>query len=174
MMRKAMTFLPHQRRNIEHNLYCPHCGNTHQWHIDVRLLHRIEIDDGSVMLKLDAMQSSRVLSAIERHLLRLLDKSHVRSRPIFRCANCHNIELDTMENNLDTCYNVGCPGCFHCGNWIDEDDLRRLCIECIEENNGIIDEDFCYQHCPHFDYGLEEVRQHYGIALQQLVGDAGY
>ena len=75
---------------------------------------------------------------------------------------------------IDACYNMGCPGCFHCGQYIDESELRDACLSCIRDNSGNVDEDFCFSSCPHYDYGLEEVRQHYGIALEELIDEAGY
>ncbi len=42
-MRKVKTFDPEKRWHIEDNFYCSYCGNTHQWQIDVRLRHIVEL-----------------------------------------------------------------------------------------------------------------------------------
>jgi hypothetical protein len=156
------------------NLYCYYCGNKHQWHIDLRLLHYIKVENGSIIVKLDQDQTSKVLNAVNKKLDTMLDKNSERTRPIFRCANCSNPDLDTIANVLETCGNVGCPGCMHCQYWIEEEEMRTMCLECISENSGEVDEEFCYNFCPHYDFGLEDVRQHYAVTLIELIREAGY
>jgi hypothetical protein len=156
------------------NLYCYCCGNKHQWQIDLRLIHTVIVDEGNILIELDSGQTTRVLSSIERNLQLWLEKSSTRIRSIFHCAMCHNDELETRENALENCYNVGCPGCVHCENYIDIDEMKEICIRCIQEYDGDLDDDYCNSCCPHFDYGLEPVRQHYNVTLDELIKEAGY
>jgi len=173
-MREATVYQPEDRRSIERNLYCPYCGNTNQWQIDVRLWHDVRLEFGGISVALDADRTHRVLSRVECHIDRMASLSSDSKRPFLHCANCSNAALDMHEQMLEMCYNTGCPGCFHCGNWIDEDDLRESCLACIRQNNGEVDDEHCFTMCPHYDYGLEEVRQHYAITLQELISAAGY
>ena len=173
-MREATVFQPENRRNIERNLYCPHCGNTNQWQIDLKLMHKLQLESGGITISLDRSRVDKVLSAISRHIERMVILSEDSNKPFLHCANCSNASLDLHQQMLEMCYNAGCPGCFHCGNWIDEQDVRDTCLACIKNNDGDVDEDHCFTMCPHYDYGLEEVRQHYAITLQELKSDAGY
>jgi hypothetical protein len=141
--------------------------------MDIRVKHIITINAEALTCEIDRDKSYRLLNAIERNVSRMLWLSNENVRPMFRCGNCGNAELDTHENVLETCYNVGCPGCFSCGNYIDEDEMRDLCYSCIADNAGEVDDEFCFNQCPYYDYGLEEVRQHYNVTLAELSRDAG-
>jgi len=173
-MREAIIYQPDARRSIEKNLYCPYCGNTNQWQIDLRLLHNLQLESGGISIALDPGRANKVIDAISRHIERMVFLSEDGNRPFLHCANCSNADIDLQEAIVEMCYNTGCPGCFHCGNWIDESDVRDSCLACIKDNDGDVDEDHCYTMCPHYDYGLEEVRQHYAITLQELKSSAGY
>ena len=173
-MREVKVFGPEERRDAINNLYCHYCGNTNQWQIDLGLRHVVECLDNGLAIEVDNKRTRKVLAAIEKNISRMLDRSISGNRTILHCANCGNAELDMHDNAIETCYNLGCPGCFHCGNWIEEDLLRELCEECIKQNSGDVDEEYCFTMCPHYDYGLEQVRQHYAITLTELIRDAGY
>ena len=173
-MREVKTYQPDQRRDIENNLYCPYCGNTHQWMMDIRLRHNLSKTSDGFVIEMDEKTASRLLQAISRNIARMLDHSLEQSRSLFHCANCGNAELDLYGNAIETCWNLGCPGCFHCGQYISEDELRDACLACITDNSGNIDQDYCFSSCPHYDYGLEDVRQHYGISLEEFIDEAGY
>jgi len=173
-MREIKTYDPAMRRDLQDNLYCPYCGNTHQWKIDIRLKHNIQRSSEGYIVELDETMAQRLLTAISRNIGRMLDRSVEREHPFFHCGNCGNAELDRYGLMIDACYSMGCPGCFHCGQYIDECDLHEACVACIRDNSGNVDEDFCFSSCPHYDYGLEEVRQHYSISLEELIDEAGY
>ena len=173
-MREIKTYDPDQRRNLEDNLYCPYCGNTNQWMIDIRLKHNLLRTQEGYVVELDETMTNRILEQIARNLSRMLDRSIEREHPIFHCANCGNAELDRYGLMIEACWNLGCPGCFHCGQYISENELRDACLECIQSNSGDVDQDFCFSSCPHYDYGLEEVRAHYSITLEELISEAGY
>jgi len=79
-----------------------------------------------------------------------------------------------QERLLDYCWQMGCPGCEICGNYISEEELRSLCNECILGRNGEITEDECSYLCPYHDDGLEQVRMHYDITLDDLKRDLDY
>lgn len=168
-MREATVFLPENRRSVEKNLYCPYCGNTNQWQIDLRLMHSAILESGGISVTIDEVRTKKVLTAINRHIDRMVFLSSDSNKPFLHCANCNNAALDMHEQMLEMCYNTGCPGCFHCGQWIDEQTVRDTCSSCIADNFGQVDEDFCFSMCPHYDYGLEEVRQHYSITLAELI-----
>ena len=136
-----------------------------QWQIDVKLRHKLHVRCGDAIVSLDEIEAGKVTKIIGS-----IDDDNDK----IRCANCNNAELDDVANALQCCHDSGCPGCFHCGRWIDEDELRDRCHRCIIENYGVVDEDFCYRRCPHYDFGLGEVRQHYGISLEELIHDAGF
>ena len=65
-------------------------------------------------------------------------------------------------------------GCWHCGNWIDEEELLDLCTECITDKKGQITEDDCDGLCPNSDFGLREVMWHYNLTLQKIKQNLGY
>jgi hypothetical protein len=173
-MREAAIYEPEVRRQVERNLYCPHCGNTNQWQIDLRLFHNLQLESGGISIMLDRSRVDKVLDAINRHIERMVFLSEDNDRPFIHCANCSNASLDLHQQMLEMCYNSGCPGCFHCGNWIEEKEVRDTCVSCIQDHSGSVDEDFCFSSCPHYDYGLDQVRQHYNITLQELKSMAGY
>ena len=173
-MREATIYQPEVRRNIPNNVYCPYCGNTNQWQIDLRLLHNLQMGPGGIEIALDQNKAEKFLSSVQRHIDRMVFLSSDSKKPFLHCANCSNSDIDVQEAILEMCYNTGCPGCFHCGNWIDESDVRDSCLACIKDNDGDVDEDHCFTMCPHYDYGLEEVRQHYNITLDELKTLAGY
>ena len=165
-MREVKIFQPGDRREAINNLYCHYCGNVNQWQMDVRMRHTIVVESNGIAVALDEQRAKKLLCAIERNVSRILYRSESTEKPLFKCANCGNAELDMHENAVETCYNLGCPGCFDCGSWIDEEYLRELCEACIKDNAGEVDEEHCFNMCPHFDYGLEQVRQHYAITLE--------
>ena len=171
-MKSPRVFMPEERRNVANNLFCHYCGNTNQWQMDVRVLHKIIGGTDGISCEFDMDKVNKLLNAVERNMARMLERSNDRIRPLFHCANCGNAELDTHESAVETCGYTGCPGCFSCGNFIDEDEMRELCLTCIADNAGEVDEEFCYNQCPWFDYGLEDVRQHYAVTLDDLIKEA--
>jgi len=167
-MRKVKTFDPHQRRHLEDNFYCSYCGNTNQWQIDVRLRHIVEIVPDGFSVILDENKAKRLSNALQGFVRRNIDENR------FRCANCGNTEIDYHYCYLESCWNTDCPGCFHCGNYIEKDLLISLCEDCINKHNGDITEDDCVTLCEHYDFGLSEVREHYNINLESLKRGLGY
>ena len=174
MARDARYFEPHERRYVENNLFCPFCGNTHAFSIDLRLRHKVECQAGQLSVSLEK-RIKKVLHAIESNISKIIDKGFDRGKPVIKCANCNNDEcVDLQERILDWCWQMGCPGCFYCGSWIEEEYLKELCSECIIERNGKIKEEDCSSLCLNYDDGLVQVRDHYGITLQELKEDLGY
>ncbi len=173
-MRDVKLFEELDRRDIANNLYCYYCGNTNQWQMDIRVQYIVENADDGIAFQMDPVRSKRILDAVQRNVNRMINHSNIDTKPIFHCANCGNDELEVFEAMQENCWNMGCPGCDHCCNWIDEDELRNLCSSCIEHHQGKVDEDHCFNLCPHYDFGLEQVRQHYAITLDELIREAGY
>jgi len=169
-MRDVKVYELEERRYVTNNLYCYYCGNTHQWQIDLRLKHVIEHGADGLIISLDESRSSKIFHNITKNIYCLLEKS----KPVFRCANCHNSCFEIQERMLDSCYYLECPGCFHCGNWIEKDWLIELCTECIHNKKGIITEDDCRTFCQYYPDGLGEVRDHYDISLEKLKYELGY
>jgi len=114
------------------------------------------------------------VQAIHDNIERMLDRSTENALGIFKCTNCDNGELDFHERLLEICLWNGCPGCWWCGQWLEKEELTEMCSECIKSKQGHIYEDDCFNLCPHSDFGLEEVRRHYGFTLKGLKADLGY
>jgi hypothetical protein len=167
-MRKVKTFDPEQRRYIEENFFCGYCGNTNQWQIDVKLKHIVRCFPDGFTVTLDEKRVKRIKDAIQGFVRRRLDENR------FRCANCGNTEIEYHEYYLESCWNMDCPGCFHCGNWIDKESLIEFCKECITKHNGDITDDDCFTLCEHYDFGLSEVRDHYDLSLETMKRDLSY
>ena len=167
-MRKVKTFDPEQRRYVEENFFCSYCGNTNQWQIDVRLMHIVELFSDGFSVTLDEKRTKRLANALQGFVRRNMDENR------FRCANCGNTEIEYHYYYLEGCWNNYCPGCWHCGNWIDKVSLIEFCEECITNHNGNITEDDCFTICEHYDFGLAEVRDHYDLSLESLKRDLGY
>ena len=53
-------------------------------------------------------------------------------------------------------------------------EVRSICSECIREKQGRISEDDCSTICPNYDQGLSQVREHYGLDLEELKRMQGY
>lgn len=173
-MRDAKFYEPEQRRFVPNNLYCYYCGNTNQWQIDLRLKHVVECSADGLVVGLDESRTKKIFSNLQQKIYWLLEKSCDSNKPLFRCANCNNTNLEIQERMLDSCYGLECPGCFHCGNWMDKNWLIELCTDCIHKKNGIISEDDCHTTCEYYPDGLGEVRDHYDISLENLKFELGY
>ncbi|MEE9167913.1 MAG: hypothetical protein V3U24_10705 [Candidatus Neomarinimicrobiota bacterium] len=174
MARDARYYDPEERRYVENNLFCPFCGNSNAFSIDLKLRHKVECQSGLLNVGLDK-RVKKVLHAIENNLWRIVDKGLNEGKSVIRCANCENKEwIDLQERMLDWCWQLGCPGCWYCGNWIEKDNLIELCSECIISRGGNITDDDCSSVCPHYDDGLEQVMDHYGITLDRLKMELGY
>ncbi len=175
MPREIKTWPPESRRYISENLLCPQCGNTTAFAMDLRLKHLVEPNPQGLEISLSQAPTQKVLNALARNLWRVLDKGSEVCRPRIQCANCGEMDyLDLHERILDTCWQIGCPGCWWCGNWIEEDSVLELCRQCVIDREGKIDSDDCYSLCPNYDSGLGEVRNHYGLSLDQIKHDLGY
>ena len=167
-MKKVKTYNPEQRRFIEDNFYCGFCGNTNQWQIDVKLRHIVECLSDGFSVSLDEKRAKRIANAIQGFIRRSLDENR------FRCANCGSTEIEYHFYYLESCWNTDCPGCFHCGNYIEKEMLIDICEDCISKHNGNITEDDCFTLCEHHDFGLSEVRYHYELSLESLKRGLGY
>jgi len=173
-MHNQRIYEPEDRRYVENNLFCSTCGNTHQFSIDLKLRHHVEGLTSGLSVKLEEQQTRKVFQAIETNLERMVDRSTENALGIFKCANCDNGELDFHERLLEICLWTGCPGCWWCGEWMQEEEVIELCSECIHTRDGQIDSEDCFNNCPHYDFGLDEVRRHHGINFQTLRADLGY
>lgn len=174
MAREIRYYEGDERRFTPNNLYCPICGNTNAFSIDLRLKHSVVNRDGQLTVGLDR-SAQKVLQAISKNLWKIVDKGHNEYRSLIKCANCKNNEwLDLHERIIDWCWQMGCPGCFHCQSYIEKEYLLELCNECISERDGRIADDDCQIVCPHYDEGLEHVRYHYGITLEDMKLELGY
>ena len=118
-MRKVKIYEPHDRRYVENNLYCHSCGNVNQFSVDLKLKYNVESSPNGLLFNLESTRTKRILQAIEDNIYQMLERSYNREKPIFRCANCHNATFDFHEHVLESCYYLDCPGCWHCGNYID-------------------------------------------------------
>ena len=174
-MRNQKIYNPEERRQILENLICTYCGNTAAFNINLKLRHLLQIKKGQLEVVLFREFTDKVLRVIKHNMDRLVERCYDGRDKSFTCANCDQIEtIDYHERVLDCCWNMGCFGCFYCGNWMDKGDLIETCRDCITERNGNVDLDFCEYNCPVSDTGLEEVRQHYDLTLDEMRKDLGY
>ena len=175
MARAARIYEPDERRLFSDNLQCVQCGNTTSFSIALRLRHKVEVTSAGMEIGLDKAKTEKVLSALQRNLYKVLDGGFYRDNPRIHCANCEEGEtVDMVERILDVCWNQGCGGCWYCGNFIEKDVLIDTCTDCLVQNEGKINEEDCYYSCPHYDEGLAQVREHYGITLEGLRKQLGY
>ena len=143
--------------------------------MDLKLRHRLISKPEGIEIGLDPVPTGKLLKALERNLYRVVDKGLLEDKPKISCANCGELDsVDLLERVLDTCWNSGCPGCWWCGQFIDEETVHELCSECLISRNGKIDAEYCECSCPHFDYGLESVRSHYGFSIEDLKTELGF
>ena len=174
MSRTPRIYNPDERRFLEENLYCSYCGNAEAFSINLRLRHQLTSTPSGIQVELYGPFTQKVLTVINDNMERLLERGW-EGKPVFHCANCRESEgLDLQGRTWDYCSNNCCPGCFHCGNWIDKSEVVELCKECIQKRDGAIDEEDCYYQCDWYDNGLLEVLNHYGIALKDLKEELGY
>jgi hypothetical protein len=169
-MRAVKYYPPESRRYLQENLQCIYCGNTHAFFIDLRLRHQVIIQDDSSILVEPSKTTEKVFHSIANNINTVIDNEN----EVINCANCKNPSVDIQERLLDYCWQVGCPGCDVCGSYIDKEDLVETCTECLRENKGKIEEEDCACQCMYYDNGLEAVRRHYEITLEELKRDAGY
>ncbi|MCK4893851.1 MAG: hypothetical protein KAT07_07775 [Calditrichia bacterium] len=57
---------------------------------------------------------------IRREIYSVIDKGIDRDNPLNFCANCGDGYVDVQERLQDICWNMGCPGCEVCGNYLNE------------------------------------------------------
>ena len=170
MRRLIRYFGPDERRYFAENLQCLSCGNTDAFYMDLRLRQRLENQSqGHVIIDFDS-KAKKIFNSISGNI----DKILSTGKEVIYCANCRVSYLDNQESLLEYCWQMGCPGCDICGDYIDKEEVTGLCMTCIRERDGDITEDKCPEVCEHFDYGLGGVRDYYGISLRRLREDAGY
>jgi len=177
MPRQVKYYQPEDRRyNIENNLQCIHCGNTTAFYMNLRLRHQIDVEEnGFISVELNKQMTERVFNSIGKNIWNIIDKSKMEGKEIIHCANCNDSDsVDFQARLLDWCWQMGCPGCDVCGEFISEDDVRDICSDCIKEHKGEITEDDCQYACPQYDDGLTGVLNHYHLDLEQLKRELGY
>ena len=166
---------PEDRRYVEGNLQCQWCGNTTGFSIDMKLKHEVALSGSGLIVGLNKDRREKIEKSLSSNIHRIVDKYHETGKEIVKCSNCETAEgVDFQERIIDQCWQMGCPGCWHCGMFIDEEEVKSLCRECIREKHGNIDEDDCSTICPNYDQGLSEVREHYGLDLNELKREEGY
>jgi len=159
---------------VEDSLFCGYCGNASAFQIDLKLKHLINSESGCLTIELLQSYSDKVMNIVQKNVENFLEQGW-EGDPVFKCANCHESDsLDTMGRAYDYCSYNCCPGCFTCGQWIDKDDVLRMCTECIMESDGAIVEDECSYNCSYYDSSLLEVLDHYDIRLSDLKEELGY
>ena len=169
------TWDPEDRRYVEGNLQCQWCGNTTGFSIDMKLKHEVRSSSRGLVVGLNMERQNRIEKSLSSNIYRIVDKYHETGKEIVKCSNCEMAEgVDFQERIIDYCWQMGCPGCWHCGEYINEEELLSLCRECIREKQGNIDEDECSMICPNYDQGLSDVREHYGLNLDELKREEGY
>ena len=169
------TWEPEDRRYVEGNLQCQWCGNTTGFSIDMKLKHEVALSSSGLIVGLNSDKQKRIEKSLSSNIHRIVDKYHETGREIVKCSNCDTSEgVDFQERIIDYCWQMGCPGCWHCGEYIEEEEVRSLCSECIREREGRIDEDDCSIICPHYYQGLSEVGERYGLDLEKLKREQGY
>jgi len=165
----------HRRYGVANNLQCGYCGNTTAFYMNLKFRHELCVEKGSLNVSLNQQRTQHILDSISKNIWDMISKSQSDGKEIFFCANCDESEsVDLQERLIDYCWQMGCPGCEVCGNYISEEELRDLCTECINERNGEITEEDCMYSCSHFDNGLIDVFNHYDITLEDLKKELGY
>ncbi|MFC1583877.1 hypothetical protein ACFL4U_04245 [Candidatus Neomarinimicrobiota bacterium] len=175
MAREPRIYPPEERRYIADNLLCTCCGNTTAYSIDLRLRHSLSLRPGGLEIGLDRLPTEKLLKALRINLHRVVDRGLYEDRPIIHCGNCGEAEaVDIHERAMDTCWNSGCPGCWWCGNYIEKEEVVQLCSDCIISKEGKVDLEDCLYSCTNYDYGLEGVREHHALSLEELKTELGY
>ena len=175
MRRSPRIYEPEERRYTENNLQCHWCGNTTGFSIDLRLKQGVEVVGEGLIVELSQNRRDRLERSLSSNILQIISKAQDSGKEILKCTNCGDGEgVDLQERIIDFCWQTGCPGCWHCGLYIDEEEVRFLCSECIREKEGAIDENDCQMVCPHYDFGLGQVRDHYNMRLEDLKEEQGY
>ncbi len=166
---------PEDRRYVEGNLQCQWCGNTTGFSIDMKLKHEVQSSSTGLVVGLNRDRQERIEKSLSSNIYRIVDKYHETGKEIVMCSNCEMSEgVDFQDRIIDYCWQMGCPGCWHCGMYIEEEEVRSLCSECIRDKDGNINEDDCSMICPNYDQGLSEVRERYGLDLEELKRTLGY
>ncbi len=175
MHRQSKFYPPEERRFFEENIQCVYCGNTTAFNIDLRLRHEISvINSGQLAVSINKTKINRILKTLAKNIQNLIDKAQEHDRAIITCANCKESNVENQWRLIDYCWQLGCGGCEICANYIEESDLREYCLDCIAETKGSITDEECSYSCPNFDFGLEAVRIHYNITLDELKRELGY
>lgn len=175
MSRIPRVYPPETRRYIADNLLCTCCGNTTSFTIDLRLKHSVSLRPDGLEVGIDQVPTGKLLKALQTNLHRIVDKGLNEDKPVIRCGNCGEAEaVDLHERAMDICFNSGCPGCWWCGEYIEKEEVVQLCSDCIISKEGQVDLEDCEYACPNYDYGLEGVRQHHGLTLEEMKRDLGY
>ena len=168
-MRPTKYYPVEQRRYVYNNLQCEICGNTEYFCFDLKLRHSLKLKGGALILATHSKAQSIIENALEKN--RGLFE---RDPPLVHCANCQDGYVDSQERLLEYCWERGCPGCRTCGSYIDKEEMISICTECIRDRDGAIREEDCYSICPVYEEGLQEVREHYDLTLDDVKLQAGY
>lgn len=168
-MRNVKYYEPAERRYLDKNLQCTQCGNTDNFYIDLKLYYLLEPTIGELKMSLSTT-AERIFANLAKKIERLVD--HLN--PVVFCANCQDGFVDLQDRLLEDCWLRGCPGCFICGNFISQQELIDLCSDCLIENEGNVSEEDCFNFCPYYDEGLSEVRDHYGLTLDDIKREVGF
>ena len=176
MQRKVKYYPPEARSFSYNNLQCIYCGNTSAFFTNLKLKHELTVDEsGSLIVELNRKKTERLMESISNNIWNMVDNAQMNGKEVFHCANCEEAEgVDMQTRLLDYCWQTGCPGCDICGNYISEKDLKEICTDCIISRGGKIDPEDCVYSCDYYDYGLEQVYNHYDTSLDDLLEELGY
>ena len=175
MPRIVKSWEPEVRRYISENLFCPMCGNTIAFGLEMRLKYNVESLPQGLEVGLSKDLTNKLTKALAKNLWKILDNGFENDKPRIICANCGDrYGVDMHERYVQACWESGCPGCWWCGEYIEESEILECCQNCIVDHHGNIDDDDCYNTCENYESGLEQVRAHYGLTLDGLKRDMGY
>jgi hypothetical protein len=167
--------MPDERPFHWSNLQCGQCGNATSFSMDLKHRFDITVSDGKLEVELQKHHTERIFDVLGKSLEKLLERGWEGKSHAISCGNCGESEwLDFQERTLDSCDWSGCCGCFHCGNYIPESQVRELCTDCINQKKGDIDSDSCWMECPNADNSLLEVLDYYGLSVEKLKRELGY
>ena len=175
MPRIVKSWEPETRRYIAENLFCPVCGNTTAFGLDMRLKYNVTSHPQGLEIGLSKDRTDKLTKALAKNLWKILDNGFEKEKPRIICANCgEKDQVDMHERYVQLCWESGCPGCWWCGEYIQESEVLENCQSCIVSRHGTVDEDDCYNTCEVYETGLEQVRAHYGLTLDGIKRDLGY
>ncbi len=116
MPRIVKSWEPEVRRYISENLFCPMCGNTIAFGLEMRLKYNVESLPQGLEVGLSKDLTNKLTKALAKNLWKILDNGFENDKPRIICANCGDrYGVDMHERYVQACWESGCPGCWWCG-----------------------------------------------------------